>query len=66
MARLGRAAIIVGLGAYAFQDVLNSIQARSLVVCGNGPTRIEAGLLIGTPLDAGCSCAKSRYDRKEM
>ena len=58
--------ILKALGARKFEDVLNFVDAQSLVVFDSGPSQNEASALIAHLLDAGYPSEKIRYYRGGM
>ena len=58
--------ILKALGARAFEDVFNFVDAQSLVVYDNGPTQNDAGVLISHLLEVGYPPEKIRYYRGGM
>ncbi|WP_298859607.1 rhodanese-like domain-containing protein [uncultured Sulfitobacter sp.] len=58
--------ILKALGARAFEDVFNFVDAQNLVVFDNGPTQNDAGVLISHLLEVGYPPEKIRYYRGGM
>lgn len=58
--------ILKALGARAFEDVFNFVDAQNLVVFDNGPSQNDAGILISHLLEAGYPADRIRYYRGGM